>query len=250
MKKLLTIALLLPSLLFAQDAKKYLRDGNSSYKDGKMDKAGESYLRALEVAPENEKAIFNMGDALYRQEKYAEAAQQFEMATNKISDDTERAAAWHNYGNSMLQAEDYGKSVEAYKNALKANPSDEDTRYNLAYANQKLQEQQQQQQQDEENKDEENEEKDENQDGDKDKEQQDKENENKENEENKDQEGDQQKDQEKDQDPKEQPADPQRLSKEEAERMLNALNNQEKDVQDKVKKKKMKVGVVKVDKDW
>lgn len=243
----MTIALFLPSLLLAQDVKKHLRSGNSAYQEGNMEQAKKSYSKALEIAPDNEKALFNNGDALYRQEKFAEAAQHFEMATAKIENPIERASAWHNYGNAMLQAQDYGKSVQAYKNALKANPNDEDTRYNLAYAQQKLKQQQEQQQEDQENKDQENQEEKENEEK----------NEGENDQENKDQnkeqneQGDQQdqKDQQNQQD-QQQPADPQRLSKEEAERMLNALNNQEKNVQDKVKKKKMKVGVLKVEKDW
>ena len=238
MKKLIVILLLLPSILLAQDAKKYLREGNTSYKDGNMENAGEHYQKALDAAPENKKAIFNMGDALYRQEKFAEAAQQFEMATSKIEDASERAAAWHNYGNSMIQSQEFGKGVDAYKKALMANPKDEDTRYNLAYAQQKLVEQQQQEKQD---KDDENEDK---KDGDEKEDQEKKDGD-------KDKDGDQEKkDPQDNNEPKDEPGDPQQLSKQDAERLLNALNNEEKKVQDKVKKKQMKVTTVKVEKDW
>jgi len=246
MKKLVILTLLFPSILLAQDAKDHVREGNRAYKKGDIENAGTQYQKALELDPEYQKATFNLGDALYRQEKFAEAAEQFEIAANRIEDDTERAKAWHNYGNSLLQAQQYDKSVDAYKNALKADPKDDDTRYNLAYAQQMvLQEQEQQKQEQEKDEDKEDEENE-----DKEKEKQDKEGDPDDENKDKDEQGDKGP---KDQDPnenKEQPSDPQRISKEDAERLLNALNNEEKNVQDKVKKKKMKVGTVKVEKDW
>ena len=240
MKQLMIIFILFPSLLFAQEVKEHIREGNRLYKKGELEKAGEQYQKALSVDPKDEKAVFNLGDALYRQEKYAEAAEQFEMATAAIDDKSERAKAWHNYGNSMLQAQDYGKSVDAYKNALKADPSDDDTRYNLAYAQQMLLQEQQQEKQEEENEDKEDKD-----DKDEEKKEQDKEND-------EDDDGEQDP---KDQDPKDdsdkqpKPSE-QNISREDAERLLNALNNEEKDVQDKVRRKQMKVGTAKIEKDW
>jgi len=246
MKQLMTTFILLPSLLLAQEGKDHIREGNRSYNKGEVEKAGEYYEKALSVDPKDEKAIFNLGDALYRQEKYAEAAEQFEMATAAIENVEERAKAWHNYGNSMLQAGDFQKSVNAFKNALKADPSDDDTRYNLAYAQQKLLQEQQQQKQDQENDDKEDKE---DKDEEKEKSDQDKEND-EQKDDNEDGEPDpKDQDQEDDKNKQPQPSE-QNISKEDAERLLNALNNEEKDVQNKVRKKKMKVGVVKVEKDW
>jgi len=197
---------------------------------------------------------------MYEQEKFEETVKQYEGLVEQSEDPETLASVWHNIGNSYLEAGQYAPSIEAYKNSLRNNPTDNDTKYNLAYAKQKLEEQQQQdkENQDKENQDKENQDK-ENQDKEnQDKENQDKENQDKENQdkENQDQENqdqekqDQEKQDQENQDEEKQQPQPLQISKEDAERMLSAIQQQEKDVKDKVDKKKAAAAKVKTEKDW
>jgi tetratricopeptide (TPR) repeat protein len=229
---------LFPLASFAQQEKKSIVEGNKKYDAKKYDQAEKSYRNALQLNKDSYKAAFNLGDAYYKQGKFDEAAEQFQMLTHRATSKDTLAKAYHNLGNSLLQSKKYQESVNAYKNALKNDPSDEDTRYNLSYALQKLK-QQQQQQKDKQDKEDKQDKKDQNKDKDKDK--------NKDQKENKDQNKDQQKDkQKKDQKDKEQP----QISKEDAQRLLEALQNDEKNLQDKVKKGKVKGVKVQIEKDW
>jgi tetratricopeptide (TPR) repeat protein len=218
----------------AQEDKKYIRRGNNLYEKEDFVGAEENYLKALEKNNQSTKADFNLGDAFYKQKKFAEAAQQFQKVAEKTNDKDLKANAYHNLGNSLLQAEKYQESVNAYKQSLKIDPTDDETRYNLAYAKKMLQQQQQQ----------------ENKDKDKDKKDEDKK-EDKKNQEKKDQENKDKSDEKKEGDKdKEQQPQPNQLSKQEAKQMLDALNNQEKKVQAKLKKKKENTQKLNIEKDW
>ena len=224
---------------FAQEDKKYIRKGNNLYEKEDYLGAEENYLKALEKNSQSTKADFNLGDAFYKQKKFAEAAQQFQKVAEKTTDKELKANAYHNLGNSLLQAEKYQESVNAYKQSLKINSTDNETRYNLAYAKKMLQQQQEQENKDKDKKDENK--KDDQKDKDKDKKDQDKKDE-----ENKDK-SDEKKEGDKD---KEQQPQPNQLSKQEAQQMLDALNNQEKKVQAKLKKKKENTQKLNIEKDW
>ena len=178
-----------------------------------------------------------MGDALYKQEKYEDAINQFNSLAELDLSKEEKAKIYHNIGNSLMQGEKYKEGIDAYKNALRNNPNDMDTKYNLVYAQKKLDEQQQQEQ--DQDKDKEKNE-DENKDQDKQDQEKDK------NEDKKDQEQDQDK---QDQDQKEQQQQPQ-ISKEDAERLLKALAEDEKDTQQKVKEQQAAAAKVKNEKEW
>lgn len=221
MRSLLVILLVMLCLpAFSQEDKKLIREGNKQYNNGNYIEAEKQYRQALEKKKDSYKAMYNLGDAYYKQGKYQEAANQFEMlSTKKTSRDT-LAKVYHNLGNSLLKQKEYEKSIKAYKNALKNNPNDEDTRYNLAYAQKMLQQQQQQKQKQDQQK-------------------QDKQ--------------DQKKDKEKKdmKDQQQQQQHPQQqMSKEDAQRLLDALNNDEKDIQKKLKVEKGKGQPVRTDKDW
>jgi tetratricopeptide (TPR) repeat protein len=129
------------------DFRRLMREGNRQYDDKKTEDAERSYLHALGVDDKSERAIFNLGDALYRQKKYDEAGKRFEEAASAMTNKADRARAYHNLGNSYLQQQKLKESIEAYKQALRNNPGDADTKYNLSYAMNMLKEQQQQQQQ-------------------------------------------------------------------------------------------------------
>ncbi|MCB9174053.1 MAG: tetratricopeptide repeat protein [Flavobacteriales bacterium] len=243
-KYCLTIVLLLSYFLgVSQEDRNYIRKGNNLYEKEDFVGAEENYLKALEKNNQSAKAEFNLGDAYYKQKKFAEAAQQFQKIAEKSTDKEMKASAYHNLGNSLLQAEKYQESVNAYKQSLKLNPNDNETRYNLAYAKKMLQQQQEQ-----ENKDKDKDKQDDKKDQDKkDEQNKDKDkNDEKKDQDNKDK-SDEKKDGEKD---KEQQPQPNQLSKQQAQQMLDALNNQEKKVQAKLKKKKENGQKLNIEKDW
>lgn len=237
----LLTGLLMPFSLLAQKEKKHIYEGNKLYGNKNYIEAEKQYSTALTKNKDSYKAAFNLGDAYYQQGKYEEAAGQFQALTHKATSKDTLAKAYHNLGNSLLKAKKYQEAVDAYKQALKNDPKDEDTRYNLAYAQQYLKQQQNQQKKndqnkdkDEKNKDEKNKDDKENKDK-KDKKEDKKEDDKKKDQENKDQKSDQQKNQ---------------ISKEDAERLLEALQNDERKLQEKKKAKKVKGSRVEVEKDW
>jgi len=227
LKSMLFIMLLLNHFsVFSQSASQKIRKGNELYKQEKFDEAEIQYRKSLEKKPDNVAGQYNLANALYRQGKYDEAGAILDSLANKISSPAQKAQLYHNLGNNLLKNKDFENSVNAYKNALKINPNDEDTRYNLSYAMEMLKQQQQQKQQQDQNKDK-----------DKDKE---KEDQQKEQQENKDDNKDQNEQQEQQRD---------KLSREDAERMLDALNQEEKELH-KEKAKQKKTGTIVIEKDW
>lgn len=132
-------ALFFASMVSAQTDNKFVREGNCAYKRGSFTNAETSYRRALGENKQSFEANFNLGNALYKQKKYKEAVTQFKKTEKLGGTDSKRLAfAYHNVGNSYFQQQDYEKSIEAYKNSLRFNPSDNQTRYNLALAQSKL----------------------------------------------------------------------------------------------------------------
>ncbi|NOR34482.1 MAG: tetratricopeptide repeat protein [Bacteroidales bacterium] len=232
---LILLVLMLMGIIsaYGQNERKVIRDGVRAYENEEFGEAEVQFRKAENINQESYEAEFNTGAALYGQEKYEETVKQYQSLLDHTDDAGKTARIWHNIGNSLLEAQQYAPSIEAYKNSLRLNPSDEDTRYNLAYAKQKLNEQQQQNQDQEQDKDQEQQ--DQEQDKDKDQEQ------------NIDQDQDQGDDQ---QDRQDQQPVPQEISKEDAERMLKAIQQQEKDVKEKVDKKKAAAAKVKTEKDW
>jgi tetratricopeptide (TPR) repeat protein len=225
---------------YGQNERKVIRDGVRAYEDGEFGEAEVQFRKAENINQESYEAEFNTGVALYGQEKYEETVKQYQALLDQTDDAGKTAQIWHNIGNSLLEAQQYAPSIESYKNSLRLNPSDEDTRYNLAYAKQKLkeeQEQQQQQQNQDQNKDQE-----------KNQDQQDQEEEKENDQDQQDQ--DQEKENDQDQDQQEQQPVPREISKEDAERMLKAIQEQEKDVKEKVDKEKAAAAKVKTEKDW
>jgi Ca-activated chloride channel family protein len=229
--------------VFAQEEKKFILDGNKQYTGKNYTDAEKKYKEGLTKNKDSYKGSFNLGDAYYQQKKYEEAAEQFQMLTHRATSKDTLAKAYHNLGNSLLQSKKYEESISAYKNALKNNPNDEDTRYNLAYA-QKMLQQQQQQDKNDNNKDD----KDKKDNKDKDKNQDKKDKENKD----KDKKDDKQKDdkEKQDKDKQQQKPEQNQISKQDAQRLLDALQNDEKNLQDKMKKDKAKGMKVEIEKDW
>lgn len=216
----------------AQIEKKYIRQGNKEYANANFSESEVSYRKAIDKNRQSPDAIFNIGDALYKQEKYEDAGKQFVENVNLNEDRERKSSGLYNLGNSLLMADKVKESIEAYKESLKLNPGNNQAKYNLAYAQDllKQQEQQQQQQQDKDNQDQ----------------NQDKNNEDQSNDQNN-EDNQQQEDQSSEQDQQQQQ---QNISKEDAERLLNALANDEKEVQEKVKLAKAAKDKVRTLKNW
>jgi Ca-activated chloride channel homolog len=214
--------LLLVCNVSAQSEKKLLRDGNKLYEKKKYSDAEVAYKKSLNKNQQSQAGNFNLGDAYYKQGKFDEAAKQFENLNAQKLDDKTRAAALHNMGNSLIQSKKYQEGVEAYKQALKLNSKDDDTRYNLAYAQSMLKQQQQQQQQQKQDKKEDR----------KDQQQQQQQN----------------KEQQKQEQQKQQQQQKKQISKEDAERILKSLNNDEKSKHKKAKQ--VEAAKIDIEKDW
>lgn len=239
----LFILLLISSLCsvsLAQPDRKTNNRGVDEFESGNFTEAEINFKKGIEKAPDSFIANFNHGDALYKQERYDEAISSYKAALGDAADDLRRAKIHHNIGNSLIKSNKIQESIEAYKTALKHNPDDADTKYNLSYALSLLNNQEQNQQQQNQN-------------------QQDKNNQDQQNQQNQDQNKEQQnndqqnqpqpKDQQTQQDNLKQPQQQEtQISKEDAERILEALRNNEKDLQKELRKKTGKP--VKTDKDW
>ncbi len=215
------ILILSPYTSFSQKEKYVLREGNNQYNNGRYAESEKYYSDALKKKNDYYKANFNLGDAYYKQGKMTDAIGQYDTFIKNTNNKDTLSKAFHNMGNAYLKTKSYDDAIKAYKNSLKFNPKDEDTRYNLAYAKKKIEEQKKKNDKD---KDKKNKDK-------KDKDQQKK--------------GDKEKDGEKKQEQKNQ------MSKEEAKRMLEALKNAEQKLQLQRKQKGDKDSEKKnIDKDW
>ncbi|HLP05294.1 MAG TPA: tetratricopeptide repeat protein [Paludibacter sp.] len=147
MKKIVHILIfsLLVTGIYAQKENADMRDGNKLYKSGKFTEAEIAYRKGLSKNPKSFEANYNLGNALFKQKKYPEALEQYKSALElKPSEKNKMAAAFHNIGNSLFVGSKFEESIEAYKMALKNNPQDNETRYNLAYAQLMLKNQQKQ----------------------------------------------------------------------------------------------------------
>ncbi len=232
---------------YAQKERKFVREGNTLFNKQDFEKAEVEYRKALDKKEASYEGAFNLGDALYKQKKYEEALQQFSALTKRETDKERLGELYHNLGNTLLELEKTEESIEAYKESLRNRPASEETKYNLEYARLKKQQQEQNEQnQDQQNKDQQDQNEDQ-QDQNRDQNQDQQE---KQNQEQKDQNQEQNQDQNKDQQ-QQQPAS--KISREDAQRLLEALQNDEKRVQEKVQKERVerqKAQRSKIEKDW
>lgn len=200
----------------------YIRRGNRAFKDSAFVDAEVNYRKALEANPKSTISMFNLGNTLAAQNKVKDALEQYVTAGKIEKEKDHLAQIFHNMGVIFQSQKDYAKAVDAYKESLRSNPSDEETRYNLALAQKLLKDQQQNQE-----KQDQNQQNQEQQNQEKQKEAKDK-----------NQEQPPQSDKNKDQ-----------MSKENAEQLLNSVMQDEKGVQDKVKKQQVIQGG-RLEKDW
>lgn len=223
----------------AQSERKLVRSGNSEYEDGNFTEAEVQYRKALDQNPNYFNGKFNLGDAMYEQENYEESGKLFNELTEANLTDEQKAGAYYNLGNTFLKAQKYQESIDAFKKSLRLNPDDYDAKYNLEYARKMMSDQQQQNQdQDKKDQDKEQDKKDDqNKDQNKDQDQKDQDKEQDKQDQKNDQNKNDKSDQKKDQ--KQQPQ-PQQISKQDAQRMLDALKNDEKATLQKLQKEKAK----------
>ena len=231
---LLTLLLIGGQTAGAQSVRSLVNGGNDLYKEQKYTDAEVNYRKALDRERQLVQGHFNLGNALHKQGKFDDAVKEFETALGKAEQKDTRAYAHYNIGNSMMKEERYQDAVKSYVDALKLNPNDEDAKYNLSYALEKLKQQQEQQKKD------------------KNKQNQNKDDKQKQEQQQKNQQDKQKQDQQEknQQDKQKQSAGQQQkqMSRADAQRILEVLKNNEKEVQ---KKLRVRQAVrAKTDKDW
>ena len=211
-KKVAVVLLMLVAMsVSAQTDRQYIRQGNKQFNAGDYPNAEVSYRKAVEKNPKNPQAAYNLGNALMAQKKDSAAIEQFQNASKLETNPLRKYQSFHNMGVICQSHKMYGEAIEAYKNALRLNPTDDETRYNLILCKHEKQKQDQNKQNQDQNK------QDQKQDDKKDQQKQ-----------------DQNKDKDK-QDKKQEQPKPQ-MSKDNAEQLLNAAMQQEKQTQDRLKK--------------
>lgn len=216
---------------FAQSGHQYRMEADQKYRENDFQKAEESYRKSL-IEESSVNGTFNLGNSIYQQQRYEEAIKQYLDAANSAQNNQLKSHAYHNLGNAYFNNQDFKNSIDAYKNALRLDPQDIDTKQNLALAQRKLIQQQQQQQQSQpQNENQENEQEKQ--------EQQQQEQQQQQGEQDDGQQ--QQQEQEKEMEQKD-------LTKEEAEKLLQIIEQEEQKVQEKMRGEKKKK--TKSAKDW
>jgi len=245
-RSLVALIFFAPLLLKAQSQyAEQLRAGNSAYTDSNYTQAEEAYRKSAADDPSSAKAAFNLGDALYRQERYEEAIEAFEKSYGKQSDPQQQSKSLQNLGNAHYQMKNYPEAAKAYGESLKLDPENEEARYNMAQAIRRIQEpppQQEQQEGEKQEKEEQEENKQEQA------QPQPQEEENESSEEQEQQAGEEEMPQA---DPDEnQEQEGGKIDKEEALRLLEALEKQEEELQKKLMRENAPKAEIKSEKDW
>ncbi|MEO0900370.1 MAG: tetratricopeptide repeat protein [Bacteroidota bacterium] len=115
------------------------RSGNGAYDKEEFVDAQVDYKKALESQSDYSEARYNLGNALYKQERFEEAGKEYRQAAELGWDEGHSADAYHNQGNALLKEKKFKEAIKAFKKAVSYNPLDPESRYNLAYALQMLQ---------------------------------------------------------------------------------------------------------------
>lgn len=222
------ILLMIASVAFAQNDRDYIRSGNRLYRNKSFDKAEVEYRKAVSANAENPQAVYNLGCSMMMQQKDSVAIQYFERASKLETNKLRRAKSNHNIGVILQNHKMYDKAIEAYKQALRDNPNDDETRYNLALCKKLLKNNP------DNNKQNKNQDKDKNQDKNK--------------EENKD--NDKDKDKNKDKKDQQNPPPQEQMSKDNAEQLLNAAMQNEKQTQQRLQKAMQQPRKTRSQKNW
>lgn len=244
MRKIILYSLLLISFLAKAQKKEKdnnLPKGNEAFIEKKYADAEAEYRVSESKSPKKAIAPYNLGNAVYRQNQNNEAKYHYAKALKNAKSRTEKHLAFHNIGNTLMKDKDYSGAVQAYENALRNNPADEQTRYNYALAKKFLKDNPPKKD-DDKSKDKENQKEDEKKNKDKDKDKKD--------DKNKDQKGQNDKKDNKDKNQGKPQPQPGEMGKQRSQNLLDAVNNEEKKIQDKVNKQKVHANPKKTEKDW
>lgn len=234
----------------------YVFDANELMEDDNFISAEKEYRRAISEQPNSVAGTYNLGNSYYKKGNYEEALYRQEQAAKNATEKEDKHRAFHNIGNILMKNKKCKEAVEAYKSALRNNPADDETRYNLGLAKECAE--QQKDDQPDENQDKDKDKQDENKDQKDDQDQQDQDNkDNKDDQKDQDKkDGDDKKDEGKPKDEQgkdekqDQKPQPGKLSPQQIENLLEAMNNQEQKVQEKMNADKQKGVKVQTDKDW
>lgn len=218
----------------AQSTRSSVNKGVDLYHEGKYIDSEVEFKKGLEKSPDNLQGNFDLGDSFYKEGKFEDALRSYNAALSKAGDNDLKAKIYHNMGNALLKDQKIKESIGAYIHSLRLNPNDESTKYNLSYALDMLKNQNNQNKNNDKNKNNQNQNK-----NDQNKNQN--QNQNNQNQQNKNDQRNQQQNQQAQQPPP-------KISKDQAEAIFNALNNDEKDLQKQLRK--MKGQPIKTDKDW
>lgn|SRR5690554_4167462 len=214
----------------AQEERPHVRRGVALLEQERFAEAEAEFRSALQLKPSSFEAAYNLGTALFRQEKYDEALQQLQATTPFANDDKQRLASlFHNLGNSYLFGQNIDQSIEAYKQALRHNPLDDETRYNLIAA-MKLKDEQEEQEEEQQD-------------------QQEQEQQEQQEQEQEQQEQEQEQEQEQQDQQQQQQQESEGISRENAERLLQALEEDEKELLEKMNQNREKQPV-RIEKNW
>jgi Ca-activated chloride channel homolog len=218
MKRLIMISVLAVSTatLWAQQERRFIRKGTEEFNNQKFVESEVEYRKALDKDAQSYEAKYNMAGALFKQQKLNEALEQYQALAGTQTDKSRLSQIYHNMGNVYFSGGKFDESIDAYKKALKNNPLDNETRYNLIAAQKMKQKNDQQQNQDQ---------------------QQDK------------QEEQQQEKEQQQQKQNQQQQEQDQMKRQDAERLLNAMQQDEDDLQ-KEKRKIKATQKATIDKNW
>ena len=209
----------------AQNDRDYIREGNRNFRSGKFAEAEVSYRKSIEKNPRNPQAAYNLGNALFAQKKDSAAVVAYESGVQLETSAIRKSMGYHNMGVVCQSHKMFSEAIEAYKNALRLNPKDDEARYNLEICKKQQKNQQNKQNQDKQDQ--------------------------KKDDKGKDQKKDQQKEKQKqDKDKQQQNKDKNKMSKDNAEQLLNAAIQQEKNTQKRMKDKMQQPRSRQLDKNW
>ena len=222
----MTLLMLLTAMAAnAQNDRDYIREGNRNFRSGKFAEAEVSYRKSIEKNPRNPQAAYNLGNALFAQKKDSAAVVAYESGVQLETSAIRKSMGYHNMGVVCQSHKMFSEAIEAYKNALRLNPKDDEARYNLEICKKQQKNQQNKQNQDKQDQ--------------------------KKDDKGKDQKKDQQKEQQKqDKDKQQQNKDKNKMSKDNAEQLLNAAIQQEKNTQKRMKDKMQQPRSRQLDKNW
>ena len=225
-------------------------DGNLEYVENNLIDAEALYRKAISIDSLNNIASYNLANSFYKGQLNQEAANQYKLSIKKANSRQELHKGHHNLGNVYMQNKDYQNAVNSFKNALLNNPSDDETRYNYVLAKELLKNEQKKNDKKDDKKDDKKEDKKDDKKEDKKNDKKDDKKDDKKNDKKDDKKNDKKDDKKNDKKDKQNKPQENKISPEQLKNLLKAMDNQEKKVQEKVNKNKIKGSTIKNKKDW